>query len=274
MGQPQQIAINTLPFWSRFTNTVDLRWDGVNALRTVISQGRTIIVFDYRKGEQNVSALEGSAATARDTILVQANQTRGGGLYRIFGISYTKDGWAYERSGTGSKNGLVHTYFPPASVQPANNTLGPVVPTVEDFRALDSFMTHLYLDAFRTQINIDGTRRILEMGPAPYYPGVGGAFGGNVDTLNGGSFITNYMHITEGIVWNPAGAVDSNFQILLECTYDIVSPTWTTPDGVNPFLDPPAPYTNPNPTALGRVWTQGFLCNLHGQEESPTSNVS
>ncbi|MGH7605578.1 MAG: hypothetical protein ACRENK_16485 [Gemmatimonadaceae bacterium] len=275
MSQPQQIAINTLPFWSRFTNTIDMRYNGTDLLRTVMNTGLQRIVFDYRKGEQNVSALEGSAATARDTILVQANQTRGGGMYHIFGISYTKDGWAYERSGTGSKNGIIHTFYPPSAMQPGNGGFGPVVPTVEDWRAVDSLMTHFFLDNFRTQVNIDGTRRILEMGPAPYYPGVGGAFGGNVDTQNGGTFITNYMHIQEGITWNPAGAVDSNFQILLECTYDVVVPTWTTPDGVNPFLDPPAPYVGgANPTAIGRVWTQGYLTNLHGQEESPTSNVS
>lgn len=274
MGQTQEIAVNTLPFWSRFTSTVDLRFDGTNVSRVVIPMGRGLTVFDYRKGEQNVAALEGSQSTARDTILVQANQTRGGGLYQIFGVSYTKDGLAYERSGTGNKNGLIHSYFLAASVQPANGLAGPVCPTVEDQRALDSFMTHMFLDAFRTQINIDGTRRILEMGPAPYYPGVGGAFGGNVDTNNGGAFISNYMHINEGITWNPAGAVDSNFQILLECTYDVVAPTYTTPSGINPFLDPPAAYTDPNPTALGREWTQPWICNLHGQEESPTSNVS
>src|SRR6185503_21308010 len=222
----------------------------------------------------NVAALEGSMSTARDTILVQANQTRGGGMFTIYGISYTKDGWAYERSGDGSKNGLIHSFFPPASIQPANGLLGPIVPTVEDWRSLDSFMTHLFIDSARTQINIDGTRRILEMGPGPFYPGVGGAYGGNVDTTSGGTFISNYMHIKEGIQWNPAGAVDSNFQIFLECTYDVVAPTWTTPDGVNPFLTPPAPYLNPNPTALGRVWTQPWICNLHGQETSPTTNVS
>jgi hypothetical protein len=270
----QELAINTLPFWSRFTKTVDLRFDAVNVFRTVISQGQNLTVFDYRKGEQNVSALEGSMSTARDTILVQANQTRGGGMYSIFGISYTKDGWAYERSGENQKNGLIHTYFPPSSVQPANGSGGPIVPTVEDWRAIDSLMVHLFYDAARTQINIDGTRRILEMGPPPYYPGVGGAYGGNVDTTGGGTFISNYMHIQEGIVWNPAGAVDSNFQIFLEWTYDVVLPTWTTPDGINPFTTPPAPYADANPTAIGRVWTQPWICNLHGQETSPTSNVS
>lgn len=271
-GQVQEIAVNTLPFWSRFTNSVDMRYNGVDVFRTVIGRGRSIPVFDYRKGEQNVAALEGAAATPRDTILVQANQTRGGGMYTIYGISYTKDGWAYEASGASPNSLLIHTYFPPSSMQPGNGDAGPIVPSVEDMRSLDSLMVHMLLDGFRTQINIDGTRRILEMGPVPFYPGVGGSNGGNVDTQNGGAFVSNYMHIGEGIQWNPAGAVDSNFQIYLECNYDLVLPTWTTPNGINPFTGDP--YTNANPTAFGRLWTQAWLCNLHGEETSPTSNVS
>lgn len=272
MTQPQQIAINTLPFWSRFTQTVDLRWNGTDLLRTVVNAGKTMKVFDYRQGDNAANALEGAVATARDTILVTASQTRGGGMYTIYGISYTKDGWAYEQSGTGAKQGLVHTLYPPTALQPGNGASGPVVMTVEDWRAFDSYMLHLYLDPYRTQVNIDGSRRILEMGPAPFYPGIGGAFGGNVDTTNGGAFGSNYMHIKEGIQWNPAGAVDSNFTITLEANYDIVVPTYTTPDGINPETGDP--YANGNPTPYGREWTQAFLCNLHGQETSPTSNVS
>jgi hypothetical protein len=273
--QPQEISINTLPFWSRFTQTVDLRWDGnpLTLTRNVIPAGTQRIVFDYRKGERNVSALEGAQATARDTILVQANQTRGGGLYRIFGISYTKDGWPFVLDGN-PQTFLQHDMFPPFSLQPNNGAAGPVVMTVEDWRSLDSFMTHIFIDNFRTEIRIDGTRRIIEMGPAPLYPGVGGAADGNIDTKNGFPLVENFMRITEGIVWNPAGAVDSNFQILLECSYDVVVPVWTTPDGTNPFVDPPAPIIGANPTPIGRDWTVGFICNLHGQEESPTSNIS
>jgi hypothetical protein len=274
MGQPQEISINTLPFWSRFTVSADLRYDGINPTRTVISKGRQIPVFDYRQGEGTVTALEGAQATTRDTILVQANQTRGGGLYRIHGISYTKDGWPYSRTGADAATvtkGLEHSFYPPNSLQPANGTAGPIVLTVEDFRALDSLMVHIYLDAFRTQINIDGTRRILEMGPSPLYPGVGGAATGNVDTSNGQSFVSNYMHISEGIVWNPAGAVDSNLRVLLEASYDIVVPCWTAPNGLAPDG---TPIPSANPTAMGRVWTAGWICNFHGLEESPTSNVS
>jgi hypothetical protein len=274
MAEPQEISLNTLPFWSRFTLTADLQWDGVTPFRTIFSQGVKRPIFDYRKGERNVTALEGAQATARDTILVTASQTRGGGLYRIFGISYTKDGWPFVYGGDTTKNGqLQHDLFPPNSLQPANGAAGPIVPTVEDFRALDSFMAHVYLDHFRTQVNIDGTRRILEMGPAPLYPGVGGVTGGNVDSTNGGTFVVNYMHISEGIIWNPAGAVDSNLTIELECTYDVVVPTWTKPDGTN-TAKPPVAISGANPTPMGRAWTVGFICNLHGMEESPTSNVS
>jgi hypothetical protein len=270
-NQVQEIAINTLPFWSRFTLTLDTRWDGANTINTALSQGQGFKVFDYKQGDQTASALEGSQATARDTILVVASQTRGGGQFEIRGISYTKDGWAYERTGEGSKNGLIHTIFPPASVQPGNGVAGPVVPTVEDWRSFDSFFTNVFLNNFRTQVNIDGTKRILEMGPVPYYPGVGGASGGNVDTENGATFVHNYMEIPELIVWNPAGTTDSNITVLLECTYDVLIPTWTTPDGTDRNG---TPILGANPTALGRLWTQGWICNFHGVEKSPLSDVS
>ncbi|HXS82633.1 MAG TPA: hypothetical protein VN896_07910 [Methylomirabilota bacterium] len=272
MGQPQEIAVNTLPFWSRFTLTSNLVWDATNTFRTIFAAGTTRKVFDYRQGEQQVQALEGSAATNRDTILVKASQTRGGGMYTIYGVSYTKDGWAYERADSASGVGLKHTLFLPASLQPANGAAGPIVPTVEDWRSLDSLMVHIFTDHWRTQINIDGTRRVLEMGPAALYPGVGGAAGGNVDTSNGGTYVVNYMHIPEGMQWNPAGATDSNFIMSLECTYDVVVPTWTNPTGTNPTTG--AAITGANPTALGRQWTQGWICNFHGEETSPTSNVS
>lgn len=266
-GPPQEIAINTLPFWSRFTITVDLQFtDATGLTRQIINSGRKIPVFDYRKGEQNVTALEGARATARDTILVQANQTRGGGIFKIYGLSFTKDGWPYVRSGVDQQNGTIHDIFPPSGVQPGNGGFGPQVMTVEDFRSIDAMQAHIFLDNFRTEIKVDGTRRILEMGPAQLYPGVGGTSGNNVDTQNGSTFVSNYMHITEGIVWNPAGAVDSNLQVELEATYDLNSPTWTAPDG--------AGVANPNPTAIGRKWTQGWIVNFHGVEESPTSNIS
>lgn len=269
--QVQELAINTLPFWSRFTLSADLRFDAVNLTRTLFQAGFTIPVFDYRKGEQNVAALEGSRSTARDTLLTQANQTRGGGQYTIHGISFTKDGWPYVRSGDGSQNGLIHTLFPPDSMQPGNGGFGPQALTVEDFRGLDSLMVELFLKYFRIELQIDGTARIIEMGPAMLYPGVGGPFGGNVDTLNGGAVTFNYMKIKEGISWNPAGAVDSNLIVSLQAAYNAVVPTWTAPDGLTPDGTPIA---NAQPTALGRVWTQGWIVNFHGYQTQPTSNVS
>lgn len=270
--QVQEVAINTLPFWSRFTITTDLRFDVPTGLfKTQFSAGFQIPVFDYRKGEQNVAALEGSRATDRDTILVQANQTRGGGLYRIFGLSFTKDGWAYERSGIGNQNGILHTLFPPASLQPGNAVFGPQVLTVEDWRSLDSLFVEMLLKFFKINLNIDGTKRILEMGPNLLYPGVGGPFGGNVDTTNGGTSTHNYMRVKEGIVWNPAGATDSNMTVFLAAAYDAITPTWTNPTGTN---DDGSAIPNAIPTAFGRQWTQGWVCQFHGYEESPTSNVS
>lgn len=271
MNKVQEIAVNTLPFWSRFTLTSDLRFDPATGLfKTQFAAGFSIPVFDYRKGEQNVSALEGSRATARDTILVQANQTRGGGLFRIYGLSFTKDGWAYERSGEGSKNGTIHTVYPPNSLQPGNGGFGPQVLSVEDFRGLDSLMAEMFLKYFRTEIRVDGTRRILEMGPTIIYPGTGGPLS-YVDTTNGGTLIHNFMKIKEGILWNPAGTVDSNLQVFLQAEYDAITPTWTNPTGTD---DAGAPIPNAIPTAMGRKWTQGWICNFHGIEESPTSNVS
>lgn len=270
-GNVQELAINTLPFWSRFTLSADLRFDGTNTLRTIFQAGFTIPVFDYRKGEQNVAALEGSRSTARDTLLTQANQTRGGGQYTIHGISFTKDGWPYLRSGDGAQNGLIHALWPPNSMQPANGAQGPLVLSVEDFRALDSLMNEVFLKYFRIELQVDGTARIIEMGPSMLYPGVGGPFGGNVDTLNGGAVTFNYMKIKEGISWNPAGAVDSNMIVSLQAAYNCVLPTWTAPDGLAPDG---TPIVGANKTAMGRVWTQGWIVNFHGYQTQPTSNVS
>lgn len=273
----QEIAINTLPFWSRFTLTVDLRFDpAVGLFKMQIAAGQKIPVFDYRKGEQQVSALEGARATARDTILVQANQTRGGGLFRIHGISFTKDGWPYVRSGVGAKNGIIHTLFPASSLQPGNTDFGPQVMTVEDFRTFDSLMYEFFQKFFRMEIQIDGTRRILEMGPTILYPGVGGPVS-DVDTVNGAPFVVNFMKIKEGITWNPSGAVDSNLQVSLEAAYDGITPTWTTPEGTangEPATDDNPLIEDAAPTPLGRIWTQAWVCNFHGYEESPTSNIS
>lgn len=282
MTQPQEIAINTLPFWSRFEQQIDLRFDGTNLQRTIFSRGSTIPVFDYRRGESAVAALNQAQATARDTIQSKAGQTRGGSLYKIHGISVTKDGYPYERvinaQGTPVQNAeaLTHRLWPPSTMQPGNGTFGPQVPTVEDFRGLDSFMVEILQKFFRMTINIDGTKRIIELGPSILYPGVGGPLS-MVDATNGGTLVQNYMKIPEGMTWNPSGAVDSNLVVQLEAAYDCVVPTWTTPTGTANGL--PVSGTNPqipnaNPTAIGRVWEQGWIINFHGAEVSPTSNIS
>ena len=269
----QEIAVNTLPFWSRFILSLDLRYDGVTCFRTAINRGAQIPVFDYRKGEGNATALNGAQATARDTILVKAAQTRGGGRYTINGISITKDGYPYQ---TDDANGLDHQLFPPFSVQPCNGGSGPIVPSVEDGRSLNALMLQAFLQTFRMQLNIDGTRRTIEMGPVNLYPGQGGAKD-TIDSSNGDVFVSNYMPIPEGIYWNPSGAVDSNMVVLLEAAYDLILPTWTTPTGTvngEPVSEQNPEIDDANRTALGRVWSQGFVLNFHGREESPTSNVS
>ena len=277
MPQKVAIAINTLPFWSRFTISTDLRWDGVNLFRTQFTAGFSIPVFDYRRGAQSASALEGSRATQRDTILVQANQTRGGGAYRIRGLSFTKDGEAYERSGVGNQDGTIHTMFPSTSVQPGNGASGPQCLSLADLGSLDSFMAQAFLKYFRTEIQIDGSKRILEMGPTILYPGVGGPTNGIVDTTNGQPFVANFMKLPEGIMWNPSGSSDSNLEVQLQASYQFRTPTFTTPNGT--ATGAPISVENPVlpgavPTALGRLWTQGWICNFHGVEESPVSNIS
>jgi len=282
MGQPQEIAINTLPFWSRFTVVTDLRYDGTTLLKVQFTKGQSIAVFDYRRGESGVAPLNNANATARDTIQTKAGQTRGGSQYKIHGISLTKDGYPYERElgpdgqPVDNEKALTHQLWMPSTMQPGNGAFGPQVPTVEDFRALDSFMYEALQKFFHMTMQVDGTKRLVEFGPTLLYPGVAGPLG-YVDTTNGGTMTRNYMMIPEGIVWNPSGAVDSNLVMLLEASYNFVSPTWTTPNGT--ATGGPITAANPvlpgaNPTALGRVWEQGWILNFHGREESPTSNVS
>lgn len=269
----QEIAVNTLPFWSRFVLPFDLRYDGTNCQRTVIRQGTKIRAFDYRQGEANAQALNGAEATSRDTILVKPGQTRGGGRYSIHGISVTLDGMPYDSQ---SADGLTHDVWPAAAVQPCNNASGPLVSSVEDARSLRSAMLQAFLQAFRMDLKVDGSRRNIEFGPSILWPGIGGSKD-LVNPNNGDTFISNYMPIPEGITWNPSGAVDSNMVLLFEADYNIRMPTWTTPTGTadgQPVSgeNPEIPYANR--TALGRNWLQGFVVNFHGREESPTSNVS
>ena len=272
--QTIEIAENRIPYWSRFLTQVDLRFNGVDRFVTQLTAGFEIPVFDYRRGEQNVQALLGAKATKRDTIMTNASQTRGGAMYSITGFSITKDGYPYQQSENNQrgKSGTIHGLPFPAGSIPAGNGGGePDILSVEDFRSLDSFMLETLQKFFLLQITIDGTTRIIELGPSMLYPGVGGPSGGNVDTGNGSTFVSNYMHLKNPIYWNPAGAVDSNMSLLLTAAYDLVTPTFTAPDGLTPEGDP---IVDPNPTPLGRVWTQGWILSMHGQEMKPTSQVS
>lgn len=282
MSQPQGIAINTLPFWSRFVLRADLRYDGANLLRTVLSRGSDILAFDYRRGENNVSALDGAQATSRDTLMTKANQTRGGSQYTIRGVSITKDGMPYAvpltSDGTPAQGAgaLVHELYPPSAVQPANGAFGPQAPSPADFRALDAFAWNVLQKFMGLRIEIDGTKRIVEMGPSLLYPGVGGPLD-FIETTNAGTIQRNFMEIPEGIVWNPSGAVDSSFVAKFTAAYDCRAPTYVSPFGTANGL-PVAP-GNPAlpgavPSALGRVWEFGYVINFHGVEESPVSNVS
>lgn len=268
-----EIAVNTLPFWSRFILPFDLRWNGTDCIRRIITQGTKIPVFDYRQGESAATALNGAQATERDTILTKAGQTRGGARYTILGMSITKDGMPYTNE---AANGLSHGVYPPMSTQPCNGDSGPLVPSVEDMRSLNNLFLEAFLQTFLIDLKIDGSKRTIEFGPTLLYPGGGGAKD-SIESANGDVFVSNFMPIPEGIFWNPSGSVDSNMVVRLEAAYDLDVPTWTTPTGTangepvtqdNPELD----YANR--TAIGRNWQQGFVLNFHGREESPTSNVS
>lgn len=280
----QQVAINTMPFWSRFVLEADLRYDGVNPYRKILASGSKVKAFDYRQGEGNASALAGQTSTERDTILTKANETRGGGKVRIRGISFTRDGSPYEVIGendviNGSdadRGGRSFRLFPGTSHTPANGVIGPVTPSAEDVRGLGVTFNMLFSQFNRVNINIDGTRRILEMGPGILHSGINGPTG-DVFAANGTPYSTNYMWIPEGIEWNPAGAVDSNLVVDIMAAYDLWLPTYTTPTGTADGQAPSA--GNPiipdaSPTPIGKKWRQAWIVNFHGAEESPTSLVA
>lgn len=279
----QQIAINTLPFWSRFALDADLRYDGVNLYRRVLSSGSKVRAFDYRQGENNVNALQGQGATERDTILTKANETRGGGKVLIRGISITRDGEAYEvvepndaNRPNASRNQTTWSLYPGTSHPAGNGDFGPQTPSAEDVRGLGVLFNMLFSQFQRVNMNVDGTRRILEMGPGILHPGINGATG-DVYAANGSPYVTNFWYIPEGIEWNPAGAVDSNLTVDIMSAYDLDLPTYTTPfgtaDGQPPSADNP-PIDGAEPTPLGRLWRQAWIVNFHGAEESPTSDIS
>jgi hypothetical protein len=272
--QVLQIAVNTLPFFSRFVIPYDLRWDGTNCMREVLSRGRKFRAFDYRQGETSARALNGQEATERDTILQEAGKTRGGSRYIIMGLSITLDGYPYET--TEASHGLLHRIYPGMSTQACNNGSGPICPSVEDMRSLSSMFLQAFLQTHYITIQVDGTKRTLEMGIPAFYPGQGGAKD-LISATNGDVFCANYMSIPECIVWNPSGAVDSNMTCEFQCAYDLEMPTWTTPTGTASGLPPDEQHPKIDgavPSSKGRDWRQGFMLNFHGREESPVSNVS
>jgi len=268
--QPQQeiqIAENRIPYWSRFTVNYDLRYDGTNSERTIFTKGSKIVLFNYRRGESNVTALDGGLATDRDTILVQANQTRGGALYKIHGITLAKDSTPYEVLDSDGKR-TTHKLPMFTSAAGANGATPQI--SVEDGRGLEAFSYAVFQKYFNLTLNIDGTKRIIEWGPSINYPGVSGPVGGNVATTNG-VLVGNHIHFIDGINWNPAGTSDSNMEVALEAAYDCVVDTFTAPDGNAPDG---TPITDAIPTTIGRDWTQGWIMRLEGVEISPTSQVS
>lgn len=279
----QQVAINTLPFWSRIVLECDLRYDGTNLMRRILAAGSTIEAFDYRKGENDVNALQGQGSTARDTLLTKSAETRGGGQFKIMGLSFTRDGDAYETAtraagfAEAQRNGTSFTLYPPTTHQPGNGDFGPVTPSPEDIRGLGTIFNDLFSQFQRITINVDGTKRILEFGPGSIHSGINGQAGGNVYSGNGSPFQNNYFYFAEGIDWNPAGTVDSNLTIGIGSAYDLYLPTYTTPTGTADGL--PVTPENPaidsaEPTPIGRLWRQAWIVNLHGVEISPTSEVS
>lgn len=280
----QQVAINTLPFWSRFVLEADLRFDGVNPYRRILAAGSKVKAFDYRQGASDAGALQGQTSTERDTILTKANETRGGGKVRIRGISFTRDGSPYEvieqsdalNGGEASRGGTSFKLLPGTSHNAGNGGFGPQTPSAEDVRGLGVTFNMLFSQFQRVNINIDGTRRILEMGPGILHSGINGPTG-DVYAANGTPYSTNYLWIPEGIEWNPAGAVDSNLVVDIMSAYDCFLPTYTTPtgtvDGQPPTAENP-PIDQAVPTPIGRKWRQAWVVNFHAAEESPTSNVS
>lgn len=275
-NQVVQIAVNSLPFWSRFIIPFDLRWNGVACLRQVITIGNEIRAFGYNQQAANAQQLMNGQATERDTIVQEGGKTRGGSRYIIVGMSLTVDGYPYDVPDDNENNGLDHYVWPASATQPCNEASGPLVNTVEDQRSLLSALVQAFTMAYKLDIKIDGTRRTLEMGVPQFYPGQGGTKD-LIGASNGDTFVSNFMPIPETIVWNPSGAVDSQLTVALKAAYNIFMPTWVTPTGTANGL--PVSETNPKitdavPTPMGRKWRQAFILNFHGREESPVSNVS
>lgn len=279
-----KIAINTLPFWTAIEWTFDLRWspsyvgEPGDGTRRVIPRGEDRNGFSYAKDANEATALEGRRATERDTPLTQKGSTRGGAIYRIFGISVTPDGGPFDKTVVQSSppraNDGLNMYRPiPGTELAANGTVpGLVQPDVETLRGLDAALTDALLSHMNLFLTIDGTRRSLPLGPLPYYPGTGGTEG-TVFSGNGLRAWDNYMQIPEGMRWNPQGSSDSVMEVSMECAYDVVMATYTAANGIDPATG--EAYAVPfDRSALGRQWTKRLLVNFHGTEESPLSDVS
>jgi hypothetical protein len=271
-----QIAINTLPIFSRLVIPYDLRWDGTNCTRAVIQKGTHYRAYAYKQNDSQVPELAGAQATARDTPLLKAAETRGGSRFKIYGMSITADGEPYDYPENDSEYGLNHYMWPAASDLPCNQASGPLVLSVEDKRSLCDALIQAFLMSCKLQMEIDGDSRGLQLGIPAFWPGQGGAKD-SVAASNGDVFASNFIEIPEGITWNPSGAVDSNLIVHFEAVHTITMPTWTTPTGTANGL--PVSGSNPKlddavPTAWGRHWRQGFQVNFHGVQEQPTSGVS
>lgn len=276
MTAPLQIAVNTLPIFSRLVVGYDLRWDGTNCLREVITKGDEYRAFGYKQNDSQVPELGGARATSRDTPLLKSAETRGGSRFRIQGLSITADGEPYDYPENDTKYGLDHYVWPGSSELPCNQASGPLVMSVEDKRSLMSTLIQAFCMAFKLQIEIDGDSRGLQLGIPAFYPGQGGVKD-SVASTHGDVFASNFIPIPEGIMWNPSGTVDSNLIVHFESVHSIWMPTWTTPTGTANGL--PVDEGNPKltdavETAWGRYWRQAFMVNFHGVQEQPTSAVS
>ena len=272
-----QIAVNTLPLQSRLVIPFDLRYDGENCLREVITRGEELRAYGYKQNDSNVHELDGAMATDRDTPLLKASETRGGARYIIQGLSISVDGEPYDIPENDTHNGLHHWMWPASSEEPCNQSSGPLCMTVEDKRSLMSALVQAFCQAYKLSIEIDGDSRVLQMGIPIFYPGQGGVKD-TLATSNGDTFAANFMPIPETIAWNPGGTVDSNLVVKFTARHSIWMPTWTTPAGTANGL-PYASETNPKiadavETAWGRKWLQGIVVNFHGRQEQPVSNVS
>lgn len=276
MNAPLQIAVNTLPIQSRLVIPFDLRWNGTDCERAVISKGDEYRAYGYKQNDTSVAELAGARATSRDTPLLKASETRGGSRFRIYGMSITADGEPYDYPDEGTEYGLNHHMWPASSELPCNQQAGPLVLSVEDKRSLCSCLIQAFLMAFKVQLEIDGDSRGLQFGVPAFWNGQGGAKD-TIASSNGDVFASNYLPIPEGITWNPSGTVDSNLILHFKSEHVITMPTWTTPTGTASGL--PVDGSHPEiegaiPTAWGRLWRMAFMCNFHGVQEQPTSGNS